>query len=307
MTETRKDSRRTASPGDARARILDTTYKLFSRHGVRAIGINRIIAESGVAKATLYHHFASKQKLVLAFLDLRQDRWTCNWLQTEMERRGATPREQLLAIVDIFDEWFQTAEYEGCSFARVVLEFPQAGDPIHQAAVRHLDVIRETLEELLVRAEVAQPDQVAHQLQTLMLGAILMASRGDLNAARRLRPLFEHLLDARASPDSELAQIGRVGYLAASRVLPGPTLRLSGELDFGCAEAVAEVLDAHYDGTPLRLDLADLGYVDVAGLRALRGEKGRRLTITSASPPVRKLVELLGWDTDPGIDIAEAA
>jgi ABC-type transporter Mla MlaB component len=104
----------------------------------------------------------------------------------------------------------------------------------------------------------------------------------------------------------ELAQVGRVGYLAASRVFPGPALRLCGELDFGCAEAVAGVLDAHYHGT-LRLDLADLGYVDVAGLRALRGKKGQRLAITSASQPVRKLIGLLGWDTDPEIEIAEAA
>jgi ABC-type transporter Mla MlaB component len=97
-----------------------------------------------------------------------------------------------------------------------------------------------------------------------------------------------------------------VGYLAASRVFPGPTLRLCGELDFGCAEALAGVLDAHYHGT-LRLDLADLVYVDVAGLRALRGKNGQRLTITSASQAVRRLLGLLGWDTDPGIEIAEAA
>jgi ABC-type transporter Mla MlaB component len=104
----------------------------------------------------------------------------------------------------------------------------------------------------------------------------------------------------------ELAQVGRVGYLAASHVLPGPTLRLSGELDFGCATALAEVLDGHHHGT-LRLDLADLRYVDVAGLRALRGKKGERMAITAASQPVKSLLALLGWDTDPGIEIAEAA
>jgi anti-anti-sigma regulatory factor len=104
----------------------------------------------------------------------------------------------------------------------------------------------------------------------------------------------------------ELAQVGRVGYLAASRVLPGPVLRLSGELDFACAEALGAVLDAHYHG-PLRLDLADLSYVDLAGLRALRGKKGQPVTITAASGPVRRLVALIGWDTDPGIEIAEAA
>jgi hypothetical protein len=104
----------------------------------------------------------------------------------------------------------------------------------------------------------------------------------------------------------ELARLVRVGYLSASRVLPGPVLRLCGELDFECADVVAGVLDAHYHGT-LRLDLADLSYVDLDGLRALRGKKGQRLAIAAASQPVRRLVELLGWDTDPRIEIAEAA
>lgn len=104
----------------------------------------------------------------------------------------------------------------------------------------------------------------------------------------------------------ELARLVRVGYLAASRVLPGPVLRLCGELDFECADAVAGVLDAHYHGT-LRLDLADLSYVDLDGMRALRGNKGQQLAITAASQSVRRLLELLGWDTDPRIEIAEAA
>jgi ABC-type transporter Mla MlaB component len=104
----------------------------------------------------------------------------------------------------------------------------------------------------------------------------------------------------------ELAEVGRVGYLAASRVFPGPALRLSGELDFASAGALAGVLDAHYNGT-LHLDLADLVYVDVAGLRALRGKKAQRLAIHSASAQVRNLIALLGWDTDPDIEIAEAA
>ncbi|MEA2497085.1 MAG: hypothetical protein QOJ29_4996 [Thermoleophilaceae bacterium] len=103
----------------------------------------------------------------------------------------------------------------------------------------------------------------------------------------------------------ELAQLARVGYLAASRVLPGPTLRLAGELDFGCAEALTGVLDAHYHGT-LRVDLADLAWVDVTGLRALRGKNRQRLTIAAASEPVTKLLRMLGWDTDPAIELLEA-
>jgi hypothetical protein len=105
-----------------------------------------------------------------------------------------------------------------------------------------------------------------------------------------------------ASP--ELAAIGRDGELAAARDRRG-ALRLAGELDFGCAQTVSEVLDAHFDG-PLRLDLADLSYVDVAGMRALRGHKGQRLTISPGSAAVRRLLALLAWDTDPEIELVEA-
>jgi ABC-type transporter Mla MlaB component len=146
-----------------------------------------------------------------------------------------------------------------------------------------------------------------HDISTMMevevtLAFLCIYDHGRFGAGTLAELVEPHGVDV--SP--ELAQVARVGYLAASRVLPGPTLRLCGELDFECAEAIANVLDAHYHGT-LRLDLADLVYVDVAGLRALRGKNGQRLTITSASQPVRRLLGLLGWDTDPEIAIAEAA
>jgi anti-anti-sigma regulatory factor len=102
----------------------------------------------------------------------------------------------------------------------------------------------------------------------------------------------------------ELAALGRDGALAAARVRPQGTLRLAGELDFGSAQALADVLDAHFHG-PLRMDLADLTFADVAGMRALRGRKGQDLTIAGASVPVKRLVALLGWDTDPALELVE--
>jgi anti-anti-sigma regulatory factor len=105
-----------------------------------------------------------------------------------------------------------------------------------------------------------------------------------------------------ASP--ELAAIGRDGELAAARDRGRDALRLAGELDFGCAQTVSEVLDAHFQG-PLRLDLADLSYVDVAGMRALRARKGQRLIISPASDAVRRLLALLAWDTDPDVELLD--
>jgi anti-anti-sigma regulatory factor len=81
------------------------------------------------------------------------------------------------------------------------------------------------------------------------------------------------------------------------------TLRLGGELDYESADELTAVLDKQFDG-PRRLDLADLSYVDVSAMRALRGRSGQPLTIAGASEPVRRLVDLLGWDTDPTVEVA---
>jgi anti-anti-sigma regulatory factor len=109
--------------------------------------------------------------------------------------------------------------------------------------------------------------------------------------------------DVDVSP--ELAPLGRDSLLAAARV-QGDTLRLAGELDFGCTPGLADVLDAHFHGA-LCLDLADLRFVDVAGMRTLRGRKGQPMKISATSGAVRRLVVLLGWDTDPGVEVVDAA
>jgi AcrR family transcriptional regulator len=181
---------------DARTRILETAYELFSRNGIHAVGIDRIIAEAGVAKATLYHHFASKETLVISFLALREQRWTQGWLRVEAERRSPAPHGRALACFDALDEWFQEPDYEACSFINTLLEVTDERSPIHKAAARHLANILIVLEAYAEQAGATDPQRVAYQLQIMMMGAIVSASRGDLAAARRARPLAEALLQA---------------------------------------------------------------------------------------------------------------
>ncbi|TWI90642.1 TetR family transcriptional regulator, partial [Gemmobacter caeni] len=124
--------------GDSvRERILRTAYRLFSSRGVTQVGIDLILAESGSAKASLYKHFKSKEELVLAFLEMREDLWTRNWLETEVRNQSADPRERLLAIFDVFDKWFRRRDYEGCAFVNILLE-SEVNSPVHRAAARHL-------------------------------------------------------------------------------------------------------------------------------------------------------------------------
>ena len=100
----------------------------------------------------------------------------------------------------------------------------------------------------------------------------------------------------------ELAAIGRTGVLAAARVTPPDMLRLAGELDFEAADGVAGVLETEFHGRR-RIDAADLEFVDIAGMRALRGTKGEPLVISAGSEAVHRLVGLLGWDTDPAVEV----
>jgi AcrR family transcriptional regulator len=183
------------SRAGARERIVETAYELFSRHGIRAVGVDRVVAEAGVAKMTLYHHFASKEELVLAFLELRGQRWTRDWLGSEIEKRATSPSDRLLVVFDAFDEWFHEPDFESCPFIRTLLETPGRPDSAHQAAVHQVEVVRLLIESLARDCGASPEADLSYQLQTLMMGAIVSATRGDLDAARRVRPLAEQLVE----------------------------------------------------------------------------------------------------------------
>jgi AcrR family transcriptional regulator len=182
----------------ARERILDTAYDLFSRHGIRAVGVDAIIQQSGVARMTLYRHFASKDALVLAFLERREERWTQDWLQHEVCERAADPAERLLAIFDVFDGWFRRKDFEGCSFINVLLEIAEPQSDLHRASADYLARIRAFVAELAGEAGIADPEALAHKWHILMKGSIVAAGEGDREAARRAREVAALVLsDAR--------------------------------------------------------------------------------------------------------------
>ncbi len=183
-------------PASARDRILDTAYDLFSRHGIRAVGIDRIISESGVAKMSLYRNFHSKDELVLAFLAEREERWTRNWLRAEAQSRGETGAQRLLAIFDVFGEWFAQADFEGCSFINVLLEFTEVDHPVRAASAQYLANIRGYVREFAEDAGVEDPEALAGQWHILMKGSIVAAAEGDADAAQRAQQLGRLLLES---------------------------------------------------------------------------------------------------------------
>lgn len=178
----------------ARERILDTAYELFSRRGVRDVGVDEVIASAGVAKATLYRHFPSKDELVLAFLERREQRWTHEWLETEARRRGATPEEQLLAIFDVFQEWFRRDDFEACAFINVLLEMGtehSAG----KACVGYLEHIRAIVRGLAEEAGLRDAESFARSYHILMKGSIVSAAEGDVDAAKRGKSMARLLIE----------------------------------------------------------------------------------------------------------------
>src|SRR3954467_11780591 len=103
-------------PLGARERVLDAAYELFSQRGIQAVGVDAVVEQSGVARQTLYRHFGSKQELVLAFLERRDEVWTREGPRGSVEARASDPADRMLAIFDVFDEWFRRPDFEGCSF-----------------------------------------------------------------------------------------------------------------------------------------------------------------------------------------------
>jgi len=174
-------------PASARERIDRTAYELFSRHGIRAVGVDTISARSGVAKMTLYRYYPSKEDLALAFLRRREELWTRSWLQQEVERRAHAPAERLLAVFDVFDKWFRRSDFEACSFVKALLEHGERGHPVRKAAQAHIGTIRAFLRQVAADAGVRDAEAFARQLQIVMMGSIVAAYAGDRDAARRAK------------------------------------------------------------------------------------------------------------------------
>jgi AcrR family transcriptional regulator len=182
------------APTPARERILTTAYELFARRGIRGVGIDELIDRADVAKATFYRHFPSKNDLVLAFLQRREQLWTREWVEDEARKRGETPEEQLLAIFDLFDEWFQRDDFEGCSFVNVLLEFPEGSHPLGRASAEHLETIRSVVRQLAAEAGLRDPEEFALSWHILMKGSIVQRGEGDRLAAKRAQLIARLLI-----------------------------------------------------------------------------------------------------------------
>jgi len=163
----------------ARERILDTAFRLFYAHGPRGVGVDTVIAESGVAKATLYKHFPRKDDLILAYLDKVDQTWF-GQLRAAARAAGDDPREQMVGMFDALAAACRREGYHGCAFINTAAE-SDTGSDVHARTVEHKTVVRAWLTDLARRARAIDPDLLARQLTLLLDGGL---AAGVLDADR---------------------------------------------------------------------------------------------------------------------------
>jgi AcrR family transcriptional regulator len=185
---------------DVRERILETASALFYRRGVRAVGVDLVVEEAGVAKTSLYRHFRTKDDLIAAFLHREdEDFWQC-WDNTT-QRHPSDAEAELEAQLKWIGERVSRPNYRGCPQLNVAAEFPDLDHPARAVATAHKKELRRRLRNLAERLRAKRPDELAAQLSLLINGAfvssqifsadeatpILLASSRALIASARAR------------------------------------------------------------------------------------------------------------------------
>jgi len=154
----------------ARDRILDTAADLFYREGIRAVGIDTIIARSGVAKMSLYRNFASKDDLVRAYLE-RNAALHLAWWDRVVARHPGDPEAQLKALFVSLGHWIAHPKFQGCPFTNAAAELRDPSNPARGVALAQKRAVRDRLRGLAAGAGAEDPDRLAGHLQVLMEGA----------------------------------------------------------------------------------------------------------------------------------------
>jgi AcrR family transcriptional regulator len=173
-----------------RERLLNTATALLDKEGIQSVGINRLIAEAGVALMTLYRQFGDKDTLVAASLDQWSTDWL-HWLTDELDRHGADPEARFNALFDALGDWFISDRFHGSFIASAATELRgQPDHPAHRVIDGHRLAVRQLLEDLARAAGSRTPTELATQLQVLIDGAITTAafdpSRAPAEGARSL-------------------------------------------------------------------------------------------------------------------------
>ena len=181
-----------------RDELVRNALEVFYRDGFHATGMDKLVAETGISKTSMYKHFRTKEEMILAVLRLRDERFR-NWFCRRVEEIADTPKERLLAAFDVLHEWIASPGFKGCMFIKAVAEFQDPEDPIHIQAATHKRMLLEYVHEIAVRAGARDPAALARQLMLLKEGAIVTSVMlGNATPALDAKAAAELLIEAAA-------------------------------------------------------------------------------------------------------------
>ena len=185
-------------PTDTREKILKTAEQLIYQNGIHAMGMDLLVKTSGVARKSIYRHFANKEDVASAVLHGRDERWM-HWFRTASDK-GETPQERILNMFTVLKSWFESEGFRGCAFINTAGEVGDPDDPVRQIAKMHKQKLLDYTLELSGQLGVEHPAVLARQLLILIEGAITMSYvMGDGSAADDAREMAKILLEQASS------------------------------------------------------------------------------------------------------------
>jgi len=223
-THIRIEEAATLSP---RERLLDAAEALIYAGGIHATGVDAIVKQSGTARKSFYTHFESKDALVAAALERRDERWM-NWFIAGTQRRGGTSaRKRLLGMFDVLREWFASENFHGCAFLNAAGEIASAEDPIRVVAREHkerlLAFVRTQCEQFFEQENVdaRRAARLSRQWLVLLDGAIAVALvSGEPDAALDAQAVAQTLLDAESGGEPKTSSSRKASPRSASKSRP---------------------------------------------------------------------------------------
>jgi len=185
MARTKTPGGDAAEPADVRQRILDTASRLFYERGVRAVGVDLVVDESGVAKTSLYRHFRTKDDLIVAFLQREDAEFWAQWDEVAA-RHADDPVAEIEAHMRWIGKRLARANYRGCPQINVAAEFAEADHPSRTVSREHMQAMRKRLADTARKLGAARPGELAAQLGVLVNGAFVSASMLSPDEATRV-------------------------------------------------------------------------------------------------------------------------
>lgn len=176
-----------AGKSEARQRLLEAADRLFYRDGIRTVGIDRIIAEAGVAKMTLYTHFSSKDDLILAVLQHREER-VLEFFRSAMERHAGRSRDKLRAFFAALKDWFESPGFRGCAFQNAAVELADPAHPgtqfVRDHKRRFANMLRSLVDESIGKAAARVAPAVALLVEGAIMTAVVQGTSGAAGVAQ---------------------------------------------------------------------------------------------------------------------------